>query len=147
MAALGYAQLGDDREARRLEELAAESLTLQGPLAKEPALLRIAMHRGDLDAVERLLAANPEIDFWDVDFPAARLDALAVVRDRRGVEAEAPRALDLGGYVEPFAMRALGIVREDPSLLDRAAMRLEELGLGWRAAETRALLAVTRLEP
>jgi class 3 adenylate cyclase/tetratricopeptide (TPR) repeat protein len=147
MAALGYAQLGDDREARRLEELAAESLTLQGPLAKEPALLRIAMLRGDLDAVERLLAANPEIDFWDVDYPAARLDALAAVRDRRGVEGEAPRALDLEGYVEPFAMRALGIVREDRSLLDRSAMRFEELGLGWRAAETRALLAVTRLEP
>jgi class 3 adenylate cyclase len=138
MAALAHAQLGDDREARRLEELAADSLTLQGPLAKEPALLRLAMLRGDLETLEELLALNPEIDFFDVDYPAARLDGLAAVDDRRGVEAEAPRALDVGGYVEPFAMRALGKVRRDRSLLDLAGTRFEELGLGWRAAETRA---------
>jgi hypothetical protein len=137
MAALAHAKLGDDREARRLEELAAESMTLQGPLAKEPALLRLAMLRGDLETVERLLSENPAIDFFDVDYPAARLDALAAIGDRPGVEAEAPRALELGGYVEPFAMRALAAVREDPDLLQRAAARFEELGLGWRAAETR----------
>jgi hypothetical protein len=138
MAALAHAQLGDDREARRLEELAADALTLQGPLAKEPALLRLAMLRGDLETLEQLLAVNPEIDFWDVDYPAARLDGLAAVDDRRCVEAEAPRALDVGGYVEPFAMRALGKVRQDGALIDRAAKRFEELGLSWRAAETRA---------
>jgi class 3 adenylate cyclase len=138
MAALAHAQLRDEREARRLEELAADALTLQGPLAKEPALLRLAMLRGDLETLEQLLAVNPEIDFFDVDYPAARLDGLAAVADRRSVEAEAPRALDVGGYVEPFAMRALGKVRQDGALLDRAATRFEELGLGWRAAETRA---------
>jgi class 3 adenylate cyclase len=137
MASLGHAQLGDDREARRLEELAANSLTLQGPLAKEPALLRLAMLRGDLEALERLLAESPEIDFWDVDYPAARLDGLAALGNREGVEAHAPRALDVGGYMEPFAMRALGKVREDPALLDQAVTRFEELGLSWRAAETR----------
>jgi class 3 adenylate cyclase len=138
MAALAHAQLGDDAEARRLEELAADALTVQGPLAKEPALLRLAMHRGDLETLEQLLAVNPEIDFFDVDYPAARLDGLAAVDDRRGVEVEAPRALDVGGYVEPFALRALGKVRQDRSLLDTAVTRFEELGLGWRAAETRA---------
>ena len=86
---------------------------MQGPLAKEPALLRLALLRGDLEAVERLLAANPAIDFFDIDYPAARLDALAAVGDRRRVEDEASRALDLGGYVEPFALRALGAVREE----------------------------------
>jgi hypothetical protein len=138
MAALAHAQLGDDREARRLEELAVDSLTVQGPLAKEPALLRLAMLRGDLETLEELLSVNPDIDFFDVDYPAARLDGLAAVGDRRGVEAEAPRALDVGGYVEPFAMRALGAVRQDTALLGRAAARFEELGLSWRAAETRA---------
>jgi hypothetical protein len=138
MASLVHAQLGDDGEARRLEELAADALTQHGPLAKEPALLRLAMLRGDLETLEQLLAVNPEIDFWDVDYPAARLDGLAAVDDRRGVEAEAPRALDVGGYVEPFAMRALGKVRQDGALMDRAAKRFEELGLSWRAAETRA---------
>jgi hypothetical protein len=139
MAALAHAQRGDEREARRLEELAAESLTVQGPLGKEPSLLRLALLRGDLEAVERLLAQNPSIDFWDVDYPAARLDALAALRDRRGVEADASRALDLGGYVEPFALRALGLVRQDRPLVERAATRFEQLGLAWRATETRAL--------
>jgi tetratricopeptide (TPR) repeat protein len=138
MAALAHAQLGDDREARRLEELAAEAMTLQGPLAKEPSLLRLAMLRGELETVERILAENPQVDFFDVDYPAARLDALAAVGDRRGVEAEAPRALEVGGYVEPFALRALGVVRGERELLDRAASRFDELHLGWRAAETRA---------
>jgi class 3 adenylate cyclase len=138
MAALAHGQLGEDAEARRLEELAAESLTVQGPLAKEPALLRLALLRGDLETAERSLAENPAIDFFDVDYPAARLDTLAALGDRRGVEAEAPRALHLGGYVEPFALRALGSVREDPKLLERAAARFEELGLAWRGAETRA---------
>jgi hypothetical protein len=138
MAALAQGQIGHHGEARRLVDLAAESLTVQGPLAKEPALLRLALLRSDLEAAERFLAENPEIDFFDVDYPAARLDALAALGDRRGVEAEAPRALEIGGYVEPFAMRALGSVREDHELLERAAARFEELGLGWRAAETRA---------
>ena len=139
MAALARGQLGEDGEARRLEELAAESLTVQGPLAKEPALLRLALLRGDLETAERILVENPTIDFFDVDYPAARLDALAAVGDRSGVETEAARALDLGGYVEPFAMRALGTLREEPELLERAATRFEELGLAWRGAETRAL--------
>ncbi|HYN49607.1 MAG TPA: hypothetical protein VES62_01675, partial [Thermoleophilaceae bacterium] len=67
-------------------------------------------------------------------------DALAAVRDRPGVEAEASRALDVGGYVEPFALRALGAVREERPLVERAAIRFEELELAWRATETRALL-------
>jgi DNA-binding SARP family transcriptional activator/tetratricopeptide (TPR) repeat protein len=140
MAALAHAQLGNDHEARRLEELAGKSLTVHGPLAKEPALLRLALLRGDLEVVERLLAVNPTIDFFDVDYPAARLDALAAVCDRPGVEAEAARALDVGGYVEPFALRALGAVREERPLVERAATRFEQLGLAWRATETRALL-------
>jgi class 3 adenylate cyclase len=139
MAALAHAQLGDDGEARRLEELAAESLTVQGPLGKEPALLRLLLLRGDFESAQRILAEDPEIDFFDVDYPAVRLDALAAIGDREGVEAEAPRALELGGYVEPFAMRALGRVRHERELLDRAATRFDEIGLDWRAEETRAM--------
>jgi serine/threonine protein kinase len=139
MAALAHAQLGDDGEARRLEELAAESLTVQGPLSKEPALLRLTLLRGDFESAQRILAEDPEIDFFDVDYPAARFDALAAVGDRERVEAEAPRALEVGGYVEPFAMRALGRIRDERELLDRAAARFDELGLGWRAEQTRAM--------
>jgi hypothetical protein len=36
-------------------------------------------------------------------------------------------------------LRALGLVREDETLLERAAERFEAFGLAWHAAETRAL--------
>jgi hypothetical protein len=140
-AALAHAQLGDDAGARRLETLAEEAHVMGGAMAKEPSLLRLALLRRDLAAAERLLALSPTIDFFDVDYPAARLDALAAMGDRRGVEAEAPAVRERGGYAEPFALRALGMAREEAALIEAAVERFEGLGLGWRARETRALLA------
>jgi hypothetical protein len=73
---------------------------------------------------------------------SARLDALAALGDRAAVEAEAHLQSRPGTYFEPFALRALGIVREDDALLREALERFEQLGLGWHAEQTRALLAV-----
>ncbi len=87
------------------------TLTLQGPLAKEPALLRLAMLRGDLETLEQLLAVNPKSTSSTSTIRLRASTGWRTVDDRGGVEAEAPRALDVGGYVEPFAMRALGKVR------------------------------------
>ncbi len=140
MAALAHAELGDDAEARRLEEHAAVVASMGGPFEKEPALLRLALLRGDLDRAEELLAANPTHDFHDIDYPAARLDVFVALRDRNGVEAEAPGALGSGGYTEPFALRALGVLREERALVEQAMARFEELGLTRRAEETRALM-------
>jgi hypothetical protein len=42
-----------------------------------------------------------------------------------------------GTYLEPFALRALGIVRGDPALVDEAAFRFDTMALGWHAAQTR----------
>jgi hypothetical protein len=56
------------------------------------------------------------------------------------VEREADRHLKPGTYLEPFALRALGIVREDGGLIERAADRFAGLGLDWHAARTRELL-------
>lgn len=139
MAAFAHAQLGDEAEARRLEEYAAQVASTGGPFEKEPALLRLALLRDDLDRAEDLVAADPVHDVHDVDYPAARLDAFVALRDRKRAEAEAPRALKSGGYTEPFALRTLGILREEPSLVERAALRFEELDLTRRAEETRAL--------
>ncbi len=69
----------------------------------------------------------------------ARLDVLMAARDRKKVEAEAEQFLQPGTYVEPFALRALGFVREDETLLRQACERFDALGLGWHAGETRAL--------
>jgi DNA-binding SARP family transcriptional activator/class 3 adenylate cyclase len=137
MCALAQAQLGDEGEARRLEELAVAGLVVGGPAAREPALLRLALLRGDREAVERLLAEDPGPSLWDVDYRAARLDALVAARDGERVEEEAPALIQLGGYVEPFALRALGLARGERALLERAAERFDAMGLGWRAAETR----------
>jgi class 3 adenylate cyclase len=137
MAALGHAQLGREREARRLEEQAMAAVEVSGPVSREPAMLRLALLRGDLEAVEELLVAPGALKY-DVSYAAARLDALAAVGDREGVEREAPPVLALGGYAAPFALRALAAVRGEPTLLERAAAAFDELGLRFFAAETRA---------
>jgi tetratricopeptide (TPR) repeat protein len=139
LCALAYALEGDDTEARRLEERAMEIARLGGPAATEPAHLRLALHRGDGETIEHLLETlQPRGGPWDIDAAAARLDALSALGDTERVEAEAAPWLQLKCYTQPFAMRAVGAVRRDPSLLDRAAVTFEVLGLGWHAAQTRA---------
>jgi hypothetical protein len=72
----------------------------------------------------------------------ARLDALAFLGRREDVERESASLLEQPGVMlEPFARRALGLVREDDELVQQALQRFEELGLDWYAAETRRLVA------
>jgi class 3 adenylate cyclase len=145
VCALGAAQLGRMGEAERLVELTKEQATVFGPVEREPALLRLALLRRDLDEVERILELLPAtIDPWGVDAAAARLDALAALGRAKEVEAEALPFLERASYTQPFALRALGLVRSDPVLLDRASACFEEVGLAWRAAETHALFAAAR---
>ena len=140
VCALAPAQLGDEPEARRLQELARESLVVFGPVEREPALLRLALLRGDLGAAERILAALPATgDTFGLDGPAARLDALAAIGDRKRTEEEAAPFLEEDSYYRAFALRALGRVREEPELITQAATRFEAMGLAWRADETRLL--------
>ncbi|HEY8774851.1 MAG TPA: hypothetical protein VIM33_00035 [Gaiellaceae bacterium] len=53
-----------------------------------------------------------------------------------------PPLLQAGTYIEPFALRALGIVRGDETLVGKARDRLRGLGLGWHAEQTDALIEV-----
>ena len=46
-------------------------------------------------------------------------------------------------YLEPFAMRALGVVREDEALIKQAVDRFEAIGLPWHAEQSREVLAGT----
>ena len=71
---------------------------------------------------------------------AARLDALAALKRRSLVEREAPPLLRPGIYLEPFALRALGAVRQDELLLEQAADRFAAMGLEWHAEQTPTLL-------
>jgi hypothetical protein len=68
---------------------------------------------------------------------AAHLDGLAALGDRERVERYASPVLQSETYLEPFALRALGIVRQDDALVGQAAERFEDLGLEWHAARTR----------
>jgi class 3 adenylate cyclase/tetratricopeptide (TPR) repeat protein len=138
-----YAYLGDEEESRRLEERAETIGYEEWELPNVPRL-RVALARGDLDRVERLLAkvAHPEGETWfGLITRATRLDALAALRDVTGAEAEAPPFLTGPPYLEPFALRTLGVVRADESMMEQALARFEAMRLDWHAAETRKLLA------
>jgi hypothetical protein len=45
-----------------------------------------------------------------------------------------------GTYLEPFALRALGVARGDEELVIQARDRFVTMDLEWHAAETRRLL-------
>ena len=144
VCALAAACLGDEQEAQRLES-AADSLGAEEYGRVVDTRLRLALVRGNPGQVEKLLAeaeAPPKTLIRSTKLApvASRLDALAALRDRERIEADAPRWLQPKTYLEPFAFRALGIVREDASLVERAAGGFEAMGLGWHAAQTRALL-------
>ncbi len=108
----------------------------------ETPRLRLALARNELDVAERLtikpFTVRRQIWFFTAA-AAAHLDALAALRDRARVEADAQEFLQPGIVLEPFALRALGIVREDETLLAKAVGRFDALGLDWHAAETRAV--------
>ena len=48
-----------------------------------------------------------------------------------------PSGSTILGYPAPFALRALGLVREDEGLVERGAQGFDDLGLAWHAQRTR----------
>jgi class 3 adenylate cyclase len=142
VCALGLWQLGEEREARELEEEACAGAVVAGPPEREPALLRLALLRDDLEAAVRILERLPVgVDPWGLDAAAARLDALTALGDRARVEEEAAPFLSEESYTRPFALRALGVVRGRRALIEEALAGFEAQGLAWHTSETRALLA------
>jgi class 3 adenylate cyclase len=138
--ALAEERLECPDEARRLEQN-AEALGMEGyDFLLDPVRIQLALARGDLDDVERRIPEeSPPFSTRDVDILVARMDALAALRRRDQLEAEAPALLSPGTYLEPFVLRALGIVRQDPELIGKAQRRFRGMGLDWHAAETEAL--------
>lgn len=134
---------GNEQRAAELE-LAAEKLGMEGyDFALESPRLRLALLRRNLDPLGEALEATASHNLsFGLAGLAARLDALAALRDRGRVEEEAPPLLQAGTYLEPFALRALGIVREDETLVGKARDRLREMGFDWHAEQTDALIEV-----
>lgn len=135
---------GDAGAARLVAK--ADSLGMVGYLRFHSARwLSLAMARRDRDETRRLVdAVEPSWltpGAWELW--AALFDGLALLGDRERIEAEASEWVRPDAYVAPFAVRALGIVRADPTLLADAVSRFEAMGLDWHAEETRGLLDET----
>jgi hypothetical protein len=124
---------------RRAEELRNEGY---GSVLVTPRA-RLALTRGELDLIEEVLADEHWLTrqtWFALPSAAMRLDALAVIGREDEVE-EAARALaPAGSYVEPFALRALGVVREDEELLRKADALFAVLGLRWHSEQTAMLI-------
>jgi len=102
--------------------------------------IRLGLLRGDRDEVERWLALDVfRMHVYGPGVMTSRLDALAALRDRAQVEEVAPSFIEHRLFLEPFALRALGIVRGDDALLARADELFAERGLDWHRSETERL--------
>jgi hypothetical protein len=141
VCAVACLHAGDVAEAERLERAAGEhDLSGYGTVINTPRV-RLALLRGDHELAESLLA-RPTIRrtnwvyLWSM---ATYLDALAVLGERRRLEDEAAPLLGTEGYLAPFALRALGVVREDAALLDAAENQFANLGLERHAKTTRLI--------
>jgi tetratricopeptide (TPR) repeat protein len=140
VCALAAAMGGDEAGSRRLEE-AADALEMEGyGLTIDAPRLRLALMRNDLETAERLLDSGEAMYFGELSAQTARLDTLTRLGKRNRVEQEAVPLLRPNTYLEPFALRALGLMREQENLITQALERFERMGLDWHAAETRALL-------
>jgi tetratricopeptide (TPR) repeat protein len=143
LLAVAAAETGDSGHAEALESRALE-IALEGyDFVLSAPRARLALARGDLDAA---VAAVSAVDHFRLGFvlpnTTTRLDVLAAAGEHDTVEAEAPLYLQHGTYTEPFALRALGIVRKDDELLGRADERFRALDLAWHAAQTGRLRAI-----
>jgi hypothetical protein len=143
LCALANELLGNHDRSIEFETRAAElqnegyGATLATPRA------RLALARGEFDQLHELLRDEgwrQRQTWFTLPAGAARLDALAVVGALIEVEAAAGQIGTPGSYLEPFALRALAIVRADGTLLAQADERFRLLGLDWHADQTETLI-------
>jgi hypothetical protein len=139
--------LGDVAESERLEGK-AEALDMQGyELALSGPRLRLALLRDDVDTLERLTRSlenvpGRKLSYWmTLSGNVTRLDALVRLGDRSAVEDQTASILERERpLLASFALRALGQVRGDRSLIEQALARFEAMQLHWHAEQTRQLL-------
>ena len=141
--AVAAAALGLDEEAGRLEAETA-ALGFEGYALWLDALrARLALIRGDLDQVEALLPGSEKWrwpTFNYVSGVSTRLDAFVAVGRADEVEEDAARHVQPGTYLEPFALRTLGAIRGDRTIVAQAHERFQALGLDWYATQTPTLV-------
>lgn len=134
--------VGDRERSAELEALAEELKSEGHGAALATPRARLALVRERLDLLEELLADEEWLHrqtWFALPAAAARLDALAVIGSQDDTEVAARLLAPPASYVEPFSLRALGIVREDETLLRRSQERFSALGLAWHAGQTDTL--------
>jgi len=142
LLALAHLCLGDEHRARELERAGLRIAGEGYESYLSGVRLRMALERGDRDALEALIVLPVERALvWGPGIFAARMDALVALGHDEGLEAEAAELVQPGTSVEPFALRALGAARRDDDLLTQADELFASLGLGWHRAQTERLLA------
>jgi class 3 adenylate cyclase len=141
--AVACEQLGFDAEARRLEQAAVAQGFQDGGYGfwLDPPPAHLALLRGDLERLDALVDRSAATWQWSMDGSlyalAVKLEALIALGRPGEAEEAAVRLLQPGTYLEPFALRTLGLVRSAPALTNRAVERFEAKGLAWHAARTR----------
>jgi hypothetical protein len=143
VTALAAACTGYEEASRRYERRASEVATEGYEVVLAGTRTWLSLVRGEMNGLDELinLLDISKARSWNaLVTAAARLDALAATRNQARLEQEAPLVLQPHTYLEPFALRALGVVRENSALIEQAAERFETIGLNWHSKETRALL-------
>jgi class 3 adenylate cyclase len=150
LCAEACAELGLSAEANRLEE-EARALGFEGyGHSLDPLYARLALLRGSLDEVTTLLEQPADwlwVNYSHARGATARLEALVALGRTDDVEVLATRLCQPGSYLEPFALRAFGLVRRDGALMAQAVERFDAMGLDWHAAKTRNAAAEAKLIP
>ncbi len=148
LCALSNELTGDTGRSRELEARADElQNTGYGATLATPRV-RIAIARGELDRLPPFLAEEDWLQrqtWFSLPAAATRLDALAIAGSAPEVEATAEQVGRPRSYLEPFATRALGIVREDETLLAQAQRQFADLRLDWYADQTETLRRFRKL--
>jgi len=143
--AVACGELGLDAEAQRLEVAAVEQGFQDGGMGLwlDPPPAHLALLRGDLERLDALLESSGATWHWSLDGSlyalATKLEALIALGRTSEAEEAATPLLQPGTYLEPFALRTLGLARSDRTLTEQAVERFEAMGLDWHAAKTRAL--------
>jgi len=137
--ALAAEIIGDEPDSKRLEKEAYATGMEGYAFATDGPRIWLALARGNLEEARRLVEGlEPEpLKPWSGEIRCALFDVLAVLGERKRVEEDAPDWITRGGYPAPFALRTLGLVREDEGLVERGAQGFDDLGLAWHAQRTR----------
>jgi hypothetical protein len=142
LCALANEWVGRSDRSRELQARADEIETEGYGATLATPRARIALARGELDQLDELLSDEEWLQrqpLFSLPAAAARLDALAVIGKPAAVQEAAAQLGRPKSYLEPFALRALGIVREDEQLLSQANERFRKLRLDWHAGQTARL--------